>query len=59
MAESPAAQWMPPAPGRVTSSTPQKPTMIAVQRRQWIHSPRIGPPSAATMKGVEKMIAIA
>ena len=50
---------MPPAPGRVTSSTPQKPTMIAVQRRQPIHSPSIGPPSAATMNGVQKMIATA
>src|SRR6266508_5141881 len=56
--ESSAAGWKVPAPGRATTSTPMKPTQIAVQRRHRTHSPRIGPDSAATKNGVEKMIAI-
>ena len=59
VSESSAAGWKVPGPGRVTTSTPMKPTPIAVQRRQRTHSPRIGPDSAATKNGVEKMIAIA
>ena len=47
---------MPWKPGRVISSTPQKPTPIALQRRQPIHSPSIGPETIATMKGKVKMI---
>jgi hypothetical protein len=59
VSESSAAGWNAPVPGRVTTSTPMKPTQIAVQRRQRTHSPSIGPDSAATKNGVEKMIAIA
>src|SRR5262249_47349144 len=57
--DSSAAGWKLPAPGRVTTSTPTKPTAIAVQRRQCTHSPNMGPDSAATKNGVEKMSAIA
>ena len=46
-----------PAPGRVTTKTPTKPTAIAVQRRQRTHSPNIGPDSAAMKNGVEKVSA--
>ena len=47
---------MPPRPGRVTTSTPAKPTPIALQRRQPIRSPSIGPDSTATRNGVENRI---
>ncbi len=47
---------MPPKPGRVISSTPPKPTQIADQRRQPIHSPSSGPEAMATMNGKVKMI---
>ncbi len=47
---------MPPKPGRVISSTPPKPTQIADQRRQPIHSPSNGPEAMATMNGKVKMI---
>ena len=38
------------------NSTPPKPTQIADQRRQPIHSPSIGPETMATMNGKVKMI---
>ena len=47
---------MPPSPGRVITSTPQKPKAIADHRRQPIHSPSIGPDTAATMNGTVKII---
>src|SRR5882672_1311116 len=49
---------MPPKPGRVTRTTPAKPTRIAHQRRQPTHSPKIGPDNSATKNGVENRIAV-
>ena len=58
--ENSAAHCMPPLmPGRITTSTPAKPTTIAVQRRQPTHSPSTGPARIATRNGVANRIASA
>ena len=56
--ESSAAGCMPPSPGRVTSSTPRKPTPIAASRRGPGHSPSRGPDTSATISGVANAIEI-
>ena len=40
-------------PGRTTTRTPTKPTMIAIQRRGPAHSPSSGPASAVTTIGAD------
>src|SRR6185369_4993466 len=49
----------PEAPGRIITSTPTKPTAVAVQRRQRIVSPRNNAATTITNSGVVKLTAVA
>ena len=46
------------APGRIITSTPTKPTRIAIQMRRETFSPSTGADSAATKIGLAKTIAV-
>src|SRR5438874_4469302 len=54
-----APSWRLLAPGRTMTSTPTKPTMVALQRRQRTFSPRISAATQTENSGWEKPRAVA
>ena len=52
------AVWNVPLPGRIMISTPMKPTIVALQRRQRTTSPRMITASTVANSGLVKLSAV-